>query len=77
MITESLVNVFISSNCNSFTSEKKFAKDLYVSQLKGKLELITGASSLSMKLTVYDKNDKKVCDIDNDDALLGSYPIDR
>lgn len=29
-----------------------------------------------MKLKVYDKKNNFVCDIDNDEALLGSYPID-
>lgn len=76
VITESMVNVFISSNCNSFTSEKKFAKDLTVAGLKNKLELITGASALSMSIAAFDKSDKKLCDLDEDTALLGSYPVD-
>lgn len=76
VLTEGMVNVFITSSCNSFTSEKKFVKDLTVSQLKNKLELITGASALGMKISSFDKNDKKVCDLDDDDALLGSYPVD-
>lgn len=29
-----------------------------------------------MKLKVYDHKNKFVCDIDNDEALLGSYHID-
>lgn len=29
-----------------------------------------------MKLKVYDNKNNYVCDIDNDAALLGSYPID-
>lgn len=29
-----------------------------------------------MKLTVYDSKNNFVCDIDNDEALLGSYHID-
>ena len=76
VITEGLVNVQITSNCNSFTSEKRFAKDLTVSDLKGKLELITGASSLSMTISAFDKNDKKVCDLNDDAALFGSFPVD-
>ena len=43
---------------------------------QGKLELLTGAQSGSMQLEVYDKDDKVVCQLDNDEALLGSYPID-
>ena len=62
VVTEGLVNVFITSNCNSFQSEKKFSKDLTVNDLKNKLELITGASALSMTITAFDKKDTKVCD---------------
>ncbi|XP_059089112.1 tubulin-folding cofactor B-like isoform X1 [Tigriopus californicus] len=76
VVTESLVNVFISSNCTSFTSEKKFAKDLTIADLKSKLELITGASSISMSITVFDSKDNKVCDLDDNAALLGSYHVD-
>ena len=76
VVTEGLVNVFITSNCNSFTSEKKFSKDLSVADLKNKLELITGASALSMTLTVFDKKDSKVCALSDGNALLGSFPVD-
>ncbi len=75
VMTEDMVNVFITSNCNSFTSEKKFAKDLTVAALKNKLELITGASALSMTISVFDKKDNKVCVLADADALLGSFPV--
>lgn len=38
--------------------------------------MITGASAASMKLQAFTKDDKLVCDLDNDDALLGSYHVD-
>ena len=44
--------------------------------LQTKLELVTGGSASTMKLKVYDIKNNFVCDIDKDDALLGSYPID-
>lgn len=43
---------------------------------QGKLELQTGCSSATMKLEIFDKNDKLVCRLDNDDGVIGSYPID-
>ena len=43
---------------------------------KAKLELISGGSAASMKLEVYDKENKLVCKLDNDDALLGSHQVD-
>lgn len=38
--------------------------------------MVTGGSAPTMKLKVFDKKNNFVCDIDNDNALLGSYPID-
>ena len=58
-----IVNVQISSNCNSFTSERKFDKGITVQTLKDKLELITGARSGLMTIEVFDQNDVKVCDL--------------
>jgi tubulin-folding cofactor B len=46
-----------------------------VFSLKGRLELITGVSSSSMRLEVFDRDEKAVCTLDNDDAQLISYPI--
>lgn len=78
VITESYVNVFISTNVSSVKSERKFAKDLTIFDLKGKLELITGAVTANMDISVYDKDNetKLVCELDDNDKLLGSYPVD-
>ena len=43
---------------------------------KSKLELVTGANCGSMVLEVYNKENQLVCGLDNDSAMLGSYPID-
>ncbi|XP_060068793.1 tubulin-folding cofactor B-like isoform X2 [Ylistrum balloti] len=43
---------------------------------QGKLELVTGSVAANMKLEVYDKDDKLICKLDSDDALLGSFPVD-
>jgi len=77
VVTGSILDVFISSNITSFTSEKKFDKSLTVGDIKLKLELITGGNSGSMQISVFDKDDKLVCELDNDSSLLGSYPIDN
>jgi len=78
VVTEAFVNVFISTNVSTIKSERKFAKDLTIFDLKGKLELITGALTASMDISVYDKNDetKLICELDDNDRLLGSYPVD-
>jgi len=76
VVTSPVINVTISSTVSSFGSERRFQKDLTICQLKGKLELQTGAQAGSMDLEVYNKDNKVVCKLDNDDALVGSYPID-
>jgi len=76
VVTASMVDVFITSNIATFTSQKKFDKALTIASLRNKLEMITGGTAACMKISVKDKNDKSVCNLDNDSALLGSYPID-
>lgn len=46
-----------------------------VSDLKNKLEMITGRSAGTMMLSAYDK-DKLVAKLDDDDSQLGSYPVE-
>lgn len=43
---------------------------------QGKLELFTGAQAGTMTIKVFNKDDEQVCILDDDNALLGSYPID-
>lgn len=40
------------------------------------MELLTGGNPKTMKIEVYDKNDKLICKLDDNQRLLGSYPID-
>jgi len=44
--------------------------------VKAKLELVTGAGYNNMIIEVYGKDDQFVCRLDDNDALIGSYPID-
>merc|ERR1712156_518960 len=73
-----IINVQITSNCHSNlqTYERKFDKGITVQTLKDKLELITGARSQLMTVEVFDEKDVKVCDLKNDEAVLGSFPIE-
>ncbi|KAB7504958.1 Tubulin-folding cofactor B, partial [Armadillidium nasatum] len=72
-----IVNVKVTSNINSFAAEKRFDKSLTIGDLKARLELITGASSGSMILSVYDEKDNEICALNNDSALLGSFPVEE
>ncbi|XP_033735460.1 tubulin-folding cofactor B-like [Pecten maximus] len=76
VVTQSVVTVRVTSTGNTFGSERRFQKDLTVAEVKGKLELVTGSIATNMKLEVYSKEDKLICKLDNNDALLGSYPVD-
>ncbi|EDO40244.1 predicted protein [Nematostella vectensis] len=76
VITASIVTVQITSNITSLVSEKRYGKDITIAALKGKLELITGCSSANVDLQLFDKDGKLVGVMDNDEAMLGSYPVD-
>jgi len=54
VVTEGFVNVMISCSLSNLRSEKKFAKDQTILDLKGKLEMITGGSCSDMRIEVYD-----------------------
>jgi len=70
------VNVFISTSCRAALVERRYHKGITVTDLKGKLELVTGGNAATMSISVFDKNDKLVCSLSNNEALLGSYPVD-
>uniref|UniRef100_A0A1B6LRF3 CAP-Gly domain-containing protein n=1 Tax=Graphocephala atropunctata TaxID=36148 RepID=A0A1B6LRF3_9HEMI len=76
--TSDYVNVSVTSTDDNAVCllEKRFKKDLTVEDLKGKLELFTGAQAATMTIKVYNKDDELVCTLDKNDALVGSYPID-
>lgn len=76
--TGDFVNVLISNSLNGHASEKRFARGITVGDLKGKLELITGANSATMEIFVHDekRGGALVCALSDDSALLGSYPVD-
>lgn len=40
-----------------------------------KLELVTGGSSSTMQLELYDSNNKMICKMDNNDSPLNTYPV--
>ncbi|CAK1555291.1 unnamed protein product [Leptosia nina] len=78
VITQDFINVHItkSENEGAASIERRFNKSITVLEFKTKLELVTGGSAGTMKLKVYDNKNNFICDVDDDAALLGSYPID-
>uniref|UniRef100_A0A146LSI2 Tubulin-folding cofactor B n=2 Tax=Lygus hesperus TaxID=30085 RepID=A0A146LSI2_LYGHE len=75
--TPDFVNVVISTSCEANYVEKRYHKGITVQDLKGKLEVVTGGSAATMKVKVFDKADKLICELTDDNALFGSYPIDE
>ncbi|XP_056630869.1 tubulin-folding cofactor B [Diorhabda sublineata] len=77
VISSDFVNVHISTSKDDISfNEKRFSKDLTISDLKAKLELITGGSCNTMQIQAFDKDNKFICSLDDNNALLGSYPLD-
>ncbi|GAB5582135.1 tubulin-folding cofactor B isoform X1 [Prionailurus iriomotensis] len=70
------VTVFISSSLNSFRSEKRYSRSLTIAEFKCKLELVVGSPASCMELELYGADDKFYSKLDQEDALLGSYPVD-
>ncbi|XP_042124610.1 tubulin-folding cofactor B isoform X2 [Peromyscus maniculatus bairdii] len=70
------VTVFISSSLNSFRSEKRYSRSLTIAEFKCKLQLVVGSPASCMELELYGADDKFYSKLDQDDALLGSYPVD-
>lgn len=56
--------------------EKNISRNESVRAVKGRLEVITSADSSTMTVKVFDRNDKFICILDDDEKLLGSYHID-
>lgn len=76
IITSDFIKINISnSKNNSVSFEKKFPKNITIADLKNKLEIITGGCASTMAIELFD-GDRLVCKVDNNSALLGSYPIE-
>ncbi|GAV07358.1 hypothetical protein RvY_17197 [Ramazzottius varieornatus] len=65
-----MVNVLITTAFNSFSTERRFASDHTIGQLKNLLEGLTGASPSSMQLTLLKKDGTLVGALSNDGATL-------
>ncbi|KAM4642614.1 tubulin-folding cofactor B [Discoglossus pictus] len=70
------VTVQISSSLNSFTAEKRLDRGLTLAEMKCKLELVVGSPASCMDLQLFSADNNFLLNLDRDDALLGSYPVD-
>ncbi|XP_033832385.1 tubulin-folding cofactor B [Periophthalmus magnuspinnatus] len=76
IITNPIVNVRLTSTISTFESKGKFNRGITIAELKGKLEMIVGASAASMELELFNVGDEFLQKLEDNDALLGSFPVD-
>ncbi|XP_058490695.1 tubulin-folding cofactor B [Solea solea] len=76
VVSNPLVEVCITSTIHSSEVMRRFNRGITIAELKQKLEMIVGASASCMDLEVLSVSGKFLQKMDNDEALLGSYPVD-
>lgn len=76
VITNPIVNVRLTSTLSSFASKGRFNRGITIAELKGKLEMIVGASASCMDLELFSVSDQFLQKLDDNEALLGSFPVD-
>ncbi|CAG2168061.1 unnamed protein product [Oppiella nova] len=72
-----MVLLSITTNMNSFATERRYPSNILISDLKAKLELITGASNETMDLQLLDTNHELVTKLDDNGRRLESYLSDN
>lgn len=72
MTASSVVTVSIHSDASEFPTEKRYDAGINILELKKKLELITGASYTSMKVTIL-IDDKEVGVLTKNENTLADY----
>jgi len=77
VITSDFVNLQISTSKDDISfGEKRFPKDLTISDFKAKLELMTGGNCQTMQLEAYNKDNKLIASLNDNNQVLGFYPLE-
>ncbi|KAI9183215.1 hypothetical protein H9P43_004132 [Blastocladiella emersonii ATCC 22665] len=75
-----IVTLFVESE-NTIASERRFDKGVTLSQLRGKLEPLSGIMAGDQKLLLYRDHDTKLpplCELAGpDDTMLGAFPVEN
>ncbi|KAI8816689.1 CAP Gly-rich domain-containing protein [Fimicolochytrium jonesii] len=69
-----IVTVFVASE--GAASERRFDKSITIERLKERLEPITGVPAATMKISLYTSTDQLVGSMDDDEKMLGYYPVE-
>ncbi|XP_029922799.1 tubulin-folding cofactor B [Myripristis murdjan] len=76
VITNPTVNLRLTSTLIAFETQRRFNKGISIAEFKGKLELLVGTPASCMDLELFSISDKFLQKLDENEALLGSYPVD-
>ncbi|KAM4627360.1 tubulin-folding cofactor B [Polymixia lowei] len=76
VITNPVVTVRLTSTLSSFEVNRRFNRGISIAEFKGKLEMLVGTPASCMDLELFSTSDKFLQKIDDNEALLGSYPVD-
>ncbi|XP_010870846.2 tubulin-folding cofactor B isoform X1 [Esox lucius] len=76
VITNPTVSVRLTSTISSFEVNKRYNRGITIADFKGKLEMVVGTPASCMELQLFSPTDKFIQKLDDNEALLGSYPVD-
>ncbi|KAM7413069.1 hypothetical protein PAMA_020447 [Pampus argenteus] len=76
IVTNPTVNVRLTSTVSSFEVQRRFNRGITIADLKGKLEMVIGAPPSFMDLELFSVTNHFLQKMDDNEALLGSYPVD-
>ncbi|XP_068441692.1 tubulin-folding cofactor B [Clinocottus analis] len=76
VVTNPTVNLRLTNTISSFEVMRRFNRGISIAELKGKLEMVVGASPSCMDLELFSVSDVLLQKMDDSEALLGSYPVD-
>ncbi|XP_036392584.1 tubulin-folding cofactor B [Megalops cyprinoides] len=76
VITNPTVSVRLTSTLSSFEVNRRFNRGITIAEFKSKLELVVGTPASCMDLQLFSTSDKFMQKLEDNEALLGSYPVD-
>ena len=71
----SIVTFNVSCSTAKVGSERRFDKGTTIIGIKEKLELVVGVPAASMRLVVKTDDGSVVCELSDNNAMLGAYPV--
>lgn len=70
-----VIDILVTSSVNSFSTQRRFPADIKISELKQKLELLTGAPPSSMELHLLDDKNQLISKLLDNHLELNSYDL--